>query len=78
MICCAVDCGPCAGICRENRVELSMTNKPQTYGCPAFCNPSEHIDKGLCSGCKTFRPNRLSKKQERRAKVEERKRSRFT
>ena len=69
MICCGVDCGPCDGSPCGNR---------NGDRCPAKCNPQIAIDKGLCGGCKTYRPNRLSKKQERRAKVEERKRSRYT
>jgi hypothetical protein len=71
-VCCGVDCGPCSGTpCREKMVR-------EFGGCPAECAPRISIDKGLCNGCKTYRPNRMSKKQERRAKVEERKRSRFT
>jgi hypothetical protein len=74
MICCGVDCGPCSGTkCRTIQVEVWMEGK-----CPAECNPQISIDKGLCNGCKTYRPNRMSKKQERRLKVEERKRSRYT
>jgi hypothetical protein len=71
MICCGVDCGPCSDTkCREQMIK--------EFGlCPAECNPQISIDKGLCNGCKTYRPNRMSKKQERRAKVEERKRSRY-
>jgi hypothetical protein len=69
MICCGVDCGPC-----------SDTPCGNIHGdrCPSKCVPQISIDKGLCNGCKTYRPNRLSKKQERRAKVEERKRERYS
>jgi hypothetical protein len=72
MICCGVDCGPCTGtIC------MAMTNGEQNR-CPAECNPIVSIDRGLCNDCKSFRPDRLSKKQRRRAKVEERKRERYS
>jgi len=69
MICCGVDCGPCDG---------SVCGTRHADGCTAKCNPQLSIDKGLCDGCKTYRPNKLSKKQARRAKVEERKRSKFS
>lgn len=69
MICCGVDCGPCDG---------SPCGEKHSDRCPAKCAPLISLDKGLCNGCKTLRPNKLSKKQERRKKVEERKRSRFT
>ncbi len=72
MICCGVDCGQCSG----SECYKMMMNEFGT--CPAFCNPQQSIDKGLCDGCKTYRPNRLSKKQARKEKVEERKRARFT
>jgi hypothetical protein len=71
MICCGVDCGPCSDTpCRRQMLVESER-------CPAECSPLLSIDKGVCNGCKTFRPNRLSKKQERRAKVEERKRAKY-
>jgi hypothetical protein len=68
MICCGVDCGPCSG---------SPCGDKNADRCPAKCNPQISIEKGLCNGCKTYRPNRLSKKQARKEKVEDRKRSRY-
>ena len=71
-VCCGVDCGPCSGTkCRQMMVD-------KFGGCPAECNPRISIDKGLCDSCKTYRPNRMSKKQARKEKVEERKRARFS
>jgi hypothetical protein len=72
MICCGVDCGPCSG------TWCSRIMTDENSRCPAECNPTISIDKGLCDDCKTFRPDRISKKQRRRAKVEERKRERYS
>jgi hypothetical protein len=67
MICCGVDCGPCSGTeCREKMVN-------EFGGCPAECNPRLQIQKELCSGCRTYNPDRLSKKEARKKKVEDRK-----
>ena len=65
MICCGIDCKSCDGTpCSERHLEI---------GCPAKCNPEFHIAKGLCTGCKTFKPDSISKKEARRQKIEDRK-----
>lgn len=69
--CCAVDCKLCSG----PGSRAGCVFNPE---CPALCNPKVQLDKGLCNGCRSFRPNRLSKKQARKKKVEERKKSRYS